>query len=156
MDPGVVLRRTELGDRALQAHDHDLPRALRHALIFVDGRSRIEQLLRRGAVIPELETALRDLLQRGLVAPVGGPDVPAPGASATADLRAALADLARVSLGGRADKVIRKIEAAGPDATSLAEAVDSSHKLIRLTIDEAAAEEFRRAARDLLSRAARS
>ncbi|HRE15327.1 MAG TPA: hypothetical protein PLD37_14115, partial [Usitatibacteraceae bacterium] len=72
MDPGVVLRRTEIGDRALEAHDHDLPRALRHALIFVDGRSRVEQLLRRGAVIPDLDDALRELLRRGFVAPVGG------------------------------------------------------------------------------------
>ncbi len=155
MDPGVVLRRTEIGDRALEAHDHDLPRALRHALIFVDGRSRVEQLLRRGAVIPDLDDALRELLRRGFVAPVGGVPAAPGGTASGADVRGALLNLARASLGDRADKVLRKIEAAGADATALAEAVESSHKLIRLTIDEGAAEEFRRAARNLLAGAGR-
>ena len=44
MDPQVVLARTPLGAEALEKHDHDLPRVLRHALILIDGRSTVAKL----------------------------------------------------------------------------------------------------------------
>ena len=71
MDPQVVLARTPQGAEALSKHEHDLPRALRHALILVDGRSTVAKLEQRGAIIPDFTAALRDLVARGFVAPVG-------------------------------------------------------------------------------------
>ena len=49
--------------------------------------------------------------------------------------------------------VARRLAESGQTREELAAAVDACYKLIRLTIDEARAEEFRKAAKDLLSRA---
>lgn len=158
MDPQVVLARTALGAEALDRQDHDLPRALRHALILIDGRSNVARLEQRGAIIPEFPAALRELVARGLAAPVAGsgPATPAsaqPGASPGPTLGRSLVAVAQSVLGASSGKVVKKIEEAGASRDALLAAVDASYKLIRLTIDEAQAEEFRRAARELLTRA---
>ena len=157
MDPNVVLARTPLGAEALNGHEAELPRALRHALILIDGRSTLAKLEQRASMIPEFPAALRDLVARGLVAPVGGGSVPA-GSQASAasgagkSLAASLAAAAEAILGDQAGKVVKKLEEAGGSREALASAVDSCYKLIRLTIDESRAEEFRKLAKDLLGR----
>jgi hypothetical protein len=151
MDPDVVLARTPRGAEALEKHDHDLPRSLRHALILVDGRSTVARLEQRGAMIPDFPAALRDLVARGLVAPLGHA-VPA-AANGGRSLGASLVTLAETVLGDKSGKVARRLAESGQTREELTVAVDACYKLIRLTIDEARAEEFRTAAKDLLSRA---
>jgi hypothetical protein len=48
--------------------------------------------------------------------------------------------------------VVRKLVEAGGSRETLAASVDSCYKLIRLTIDESRAEEFRKAAKDIIAR----
>jgi hypothetical protein len=157
MDQQVVLARTPQGAEALSRQDHDLPRVLRHALILVDGRSTVARLEQRGAIIPEFPAALRELVARGLVAPVG-PNATAAfvaaqaGGGAGQSLLRALVGMAESILGEGSAKVVRKLEDAGDSREALAAAVEGCYKLIRLTIDESRAEEFRSAARALIAR----
>ncbi len=60
-----------------------------------------------------------------------------------------------IALSGLPTDVAREVEPRWAERLreELAAAVDACYKLIRLTIDEARAEEFRKAAKDLLSRA---
>lgn len=157
MDPDVVLAKTPLGAEALNGEGAELPRALRHALILVDGRSTVAKLVQRASMIPEFAAALRELVAKGLVAPVGGASAPSgsragssPGAGKS--LAASLVAAAEAILGDQAGKVVRKLEEAGGSRETLAAAVDSCYKLIRLTIDESRAEEFRKAAKDIIAR----
>ncbi len=157
MDPNAVLARTPLGAEALNGEGAELPRALRHALILIDGRSTVAKLEQRASMIPEFPAALRELAAKGLVAPVGGGTASAasragstPGAGK--NLVASLVAAAEAVLGDQAGKVVKKLEEAGGSRETLAAAVDSCYKLIRLTIDESRAEEFRKAAKDLLGR----
>jgi hypothetical protein len=155
MDPQVVLARTPQGAEALHKLDHELPRALRHALILVDGRSTVARLEQRGAVIPEFPAALRELVARGLVAPVGHNATASyvaaqTGGTEAPSLARGLVGLAESILGEGSAKVVRKLEVAGGTREELSSAVDGCYKLIRLTIDESRAEEFRRAAKALI------
>ena len=156
MDPDVVLAKTPLGAEALNGEGAELPRALRHALILVDGRSTVAKLVQRASMIPEFPAALRDLVAKGLVAPVGGAAASGPRAGSSPgagkSLAASLVAAAEAILGDQAGKVVRKLEEAGGSRETLAAAVDSCYKLIRLTIDESRAEEFRKAAKDIIAR----
>lgn len=156
MDSQVILAKTPQGAEALARQDHDLPRHLRHALILVDGRSTVAKLEQRGAIIPDFPAALRELVARGLVAPVGHGGPPTgPGAPAAANSHAILNGLVSAAesiLGDKAAKVVKKIEESGHSREEFLAAVEGCYKLIRLTIDEARAEEFRTAARDIIAR----
>jgi hypothetical protein len=154
VDPQVILVRTPKGAEALATQDHDLPRTLRHALILVDGRSTVARLEQRGAIIPDFPAALRELVARGLAVPTGhgGPPTTPGGAAAPGALAGALVATAESILGEKAGKVVKKLEEAGHSREALLAAVESSYKLIRLTIDEDRAEEFRAAAQAVISR----
>ncbi|MBL0124991.1 MAG: hypothetical protein IPP88_20515 [Betaproteobacteria bacterium] len=152
MDPNAVLSKTPLGMEALSQRDHGLSRTLRHALIFVDGRSTVAQLEEKGSVIPEFRTALIELLANGLVAVRGksAPIVAMGNTAATGPIDQsqleALKAMALSVLGKQSAKVVKKLEEAGASREALLTAIDSSYKLIRLTIDESEAEDFRNAA----------
>jgi hypothetical protein len=151
MEPDTVLGKTAAGAAVLDGHEGDLPRTLRHALILVDGRSTVAKLEQRGAMIPDFPAALRELVARGLVAPVAG-GAPAGSATGRQALSAALIGAAQAILGDKAGKVVKKLEDAGGSREELSAAVEACYKLIRLTIDEARAEEFRKAAKDFITR----
>jgi hypothetical protein len=150
MDPDVVLAKTPRGAEALARQDHDLPRELRHALILIDGRSPVAKLEHRGAIIPNFPAALRELVARGLAAPVGHNGSAADPGGAV--LRKALIAVADSVLGDKSGKIVKRLEDAGGTREELAAAVEASYKLIRLTIDESRAEEFRSAAKDVVAR----
>lgn len=154
MDSQVILARTPKGAEALARQDHDLPRTLRHALILVDGRSTVAKLEQRGAIIPDFPAALRELVARGLVAPTGhgGPPTAPGGAGNGQKILNALVATAESVLGDKAGKVVKKLEEAGHSPEEYLAAVEGCYKLIRLTIDEGRAEEFRAAAKDIISR----
>ncbi|MBL0144014.1 MAG: hypothetical protein IPP91_18405 [Betaproteobacteria bacterium] len=160
MDSHVILAKTPPGVEALNHRDHGLPRTLRHALILVDGRLTVGELERKGAIIPEFAAALHELVARGLAAPRGNgaasasaaPTATPYGAAGGKSATQALVNVALSILGERSGKVVAKLEGAGTSRDELSAAVESCFKLIRLTIDEAKAEEFRTAAKDLISR----
>ena len=155
MDSQVILAKTPQGAEALARQDHDLPRQLRHALILVDGRSTVAKLEQRGAIIPDFPSALRELVARGLVAPVGHGGPPTGPGGAAANSHAILNGLVTAAgsiLGDKAGKVVKKLEESGHSREDYLAAVEGCYKLIRLTIDEARAEEFRTAAKDIIAR----
>lgn len=156
MDAQTVLVKTAQGAEALSHRDHELPRVLRHALILVDGQSTVAELEVKGAIIPDFLAQLRELLVRGLVVVRGknsaATPVPSPGGPPTGALVASLVGLAQRVLGDKAGKVVKKIEESGATPGELGACIDACFKLIRLTIDESKAEEFRRAAKELIGR----
>lgn len=158
MNPDTVLAKTALGVEALGNRDHELPRTLRHTLILVDGHSSLAELQAKGSIIPEFAAALRELIERGLVAPRGESILQAaaptssaaPAGAPSPSLRDTLSKLAVKLLGAKADKIVRKLAEAGDSREELTVVAESCYKLIRLTIDESLAEEFRRSAKSLL------
>jgi hypothetical protein len=161
MDSLAILSKTPQGLEALDHRDHELPRSLRHALILVDGHLTVGELTQKGAIIPEFQDALRELVARGLVSWHGQngsawQTVPPPFGSAATEagsaLRNALTGVAGSILGVRSGKVVKKLQESGTSREELSAAVEACFKLIRLTIDESQAEEFRTAAKAVLSR----
>lgn len=154
MDAHTVLAKTALGVDALNQRSADLPRALRHALILVDGRSNLVELEAKGAIVPDFSGALVELIARGLIAERGAaaatPAVREGGEGTARSPREALKALATRLLGERAEKAVKKLEDSGDSRDELLAACDGCFKLIRLTIDEKLADDFRREARALL------
>ena len=66
----TVLSKTEKGKEDLAAR-RDLTVDLRHALILVDGRSTLKELLKKGEGLPHFADSLKMLEQMGLIAPAG-------------------------------------------------------------------------------------
>jgi hypothetical protein len=156
MNPDTVYVKTEKGKERFEARD--IPNTLRHALILVDGRSTLEELMRKGAGLENLADSFEMLEEMGLMAPVGSEAAaPAP-SSATApasgggNAKRQLMALAISVLGDKADKVTRKIEETVDAPAALMNTIDSCGKVIRLTIDEKKATEFLVAARSIMSK----
>ena len=156
MDPQAVFAKTALGVQALSHRDHELSRTLRHALILVDGHSTVAELEVKGAIIPEFLGALRDLVAKGLITRQGpgatAEAVPSPAGPVGMPLLHSLVDLAESILGEKSVKIVKKLVDAAASRDELSAAVDGCYKLIRLTIDESKAEEFRKAAKEAIAR----
>ncbi len=73
------------------------------------------------------------------------------GGAAGQSLSRALVGVAESILGDKSGKVVKKLGEAGDSREELSAAVDGCYKLIRLTIDESRAEEFRSAAKALIT-----
>src|SRR5574341_278070 len=119
MDPEAVYAKTDKGREELAARKYGLPQSLRFALILVDGRSTLAQLLTKGAGLPNLDESLQMLLEMGFVQVSGGPGVgsrsaapaSAPAASqSVAGGKQELIELAHRLLRGQATKVVKKLE----------------------------------------------
>ena len=159
MNPDTVYAKTEKGKERFEARD--IPTNLRHALILVDGRSTLKELLKKGEGLELLADSLEMLEEMGLMAPVGSiaaASVPPPShpamqsAAGGAPVKRQLAALALRILGNKADKVIRKIEETLDSNAALMHTIDSCGKVIKLTIDEKKAEEFVAAAKALMAK----
>jgi hypothetical protein len=163
MNPESVYAKTEKGKQEIATRRHGLPQPLRFALILVDGRSTLAQLMDRGAGLPNLRESLQMLLDMGFIegergttrpAPALSPSMAAPGGwhPAAASAKRELIDLAHGLLRDQAGKVVRKLEDCDDSAVALGAALEACYKLIRLAIDERRAEQFLRAGKDILSR----
>jgi hypothetical protein len=157
MNPDTVYVKTDKGKERFEARD--IPMTLRHALILVDGRSTLEELMRKGAGLENLADSFEMLEEMGLMAPVGSVAATPSASAAVAqpaggggNAKRQLMALAIQLLGDKADKISRKIEETVDSPAALANAVDSCGKVIRLTIDEKKAKEFLDAARAIMSK----
>lgn len=159
MNPDTVYVKTEKGKERFEARDIPIP--LRHALILVDGRSTLDELMRKGMGLENLADSFEMLEEMGLMAPVGSAAAtpaaaPAaasqPASSGGGNAKRQLMALAISILGDKADKVTRKIEETVDSPAALMNTVDSCGKVIRLTIDEKKATEFLVAARAIMSK----
>lgn len=159
MNPDTVYAKTEKGKERFEARD--IPTNLRHALILVDGRSTLKELLKKGEGLPLLADSLEMLEEMGLMAPVGliaAASAPPPShramqpAAAGTPVKRQLMALAMSLLGDKAEKVVRKIEETMDSNAALMNTIDSCGKVIKLTIDEKKAEAFIVAARDIMAK----
>lgn len=155
MNPDTVYVKTERGKERFEARD--IPNTLRHALILVDGRSTLDELMRKGAGLENLADSFEMLEEMGLMAPVGSEAArpaaaPAAGQPGGGNAKRQLMALAISLLGDKADKVSRKIEETVDSPAALTNAIDSCGKVIRLTIDEKKAAEFLDAARAIMAK----
>jgi hypothetical protein len=165
MNQDTVYGKTEQGRERFEARS--IPTTLRHALILVDGRSTLKELLKKGEGLEHLEDSFEMLEQMGLIAPADQviaaavvasmqPQLVKPGTLATgtgrAPVKRMLVSLAMRILGDNAEKIIRKIEETADTSIALMHTIDSCGKVIKLTIDEKKAEEFIVAAKEILAR----
>lgn len=166
MQPGLVLSKTMKGIVELEQRSMGLSPVMRRVLIMIDGRRSVGALMHEQAGAFDVVATLEHLIALGLVA---GPGVAAaavadsapgsaagagmpPGRSATTPCDA-LVNMAEALLGSAAAaKVVIKLRAGGDDPEPLRAAVDACVRLIRLTIDEAKAADFRRQADLILQR----
>lgn len=158
MQPGLVLSKTMKGIVELEQRSMGLSPVMRRVLIMIDGRRSVGTLMHEQAGAFDVVATLEHLIALGLVA---GPGVAAaavadsaPGSAAGATTPCdALVNMAEALLGSAAAaKVVVKLRAGGDDPEPLRAAVDACVRLIRLTIDEAKAADFRRQADLILQR----
>ncbi|MCX7892422.1 MAG: hypothetical protein N2544_08680 [Burkholderiales bacterium] len=165
-DLQTVFAKTPAGLGEVQAKAHALSRPQRNLLILADGKSPLGNFARMvGGAPEELVGIAQSLVALGLIAPAGsaaasGPASRPPGAAGPAKpggeaLRASLVALAEDTFGGKAGKVVEKLNAAGAHPAELLSAVESGAKLAKLTIDEAKAAAFLAGAKKILEGAAR-
>lgn len=130
MDSQVVLIKTEKGTEELQSRTHGLDRNLRPVLILVDGQSTVEQVIEKGAGLPDLEQCLIELELQGFIARK------AHSASDIQAVKARLIAVAEEVLGSKASRITAKLSGAPDTREGLMEVVASCKKLVELLIDE--------------------
>jgi hypothetical protein len=156
MGPDAIPVKTDKGKEEIAARKHGLPQALRFALILVDGRSTVAELLQRGAGLPNLGDSLEMLLKMGFIQ-VRGAATPAGAAFGKvipggASAKQALIELARRLLQERSGKIVKKLDDSDESVAALGAAVEGCYKLIKLAIDERRAEQFLAEGRAILAR----
>ena len=153
MQPGVVLAKTEKGLHEIEHRGAALTAAARRVLILVDGQRSVSDLMHELAHHADVAALLDQLQLLGLVHPIGKPDAAGISVSAADSRRDALVQMAETLVGnGRGAKVLAKLRSA-PDAQSdLSAAADACVRLIRLTIDERLADDFKSQAALILRR----
>jgi hypothetical protein len=165
MNGAVILVKTRKGLDELAHRTGTVQQKQRSLLILVDGKTRYADLIQKCSFITPCEEHLAWLLQNGFVEAVGaspatGTGAPAPAGyapppaltPAAASARKALLDLAQELLGPHAATVVQRLQDTEDSRDALVQTVERCHKLIRLSIDEKKAEQFRRMGMALLAR----
>jgi hypothetical protein len=158
MDSAAVLVKTDKGIAELAQRSDAVPQKLRAILIMVDGKTQWGELLSRYAGLPEFSEQLTWLVENGFVAVAGK----SAGTSARAAMdqaaftpsatgRAGLVELAQHLLGAHGEKVIQRLQETEDARDALVQAVERCCKLIKLSIDESKAEQFRTLGMKLLA-----
>jgi hypothetical protein len=154
----TVFVKTARGIEELEHRALGLGATTRRLLILIDGHRTVAQLIHDNAGSMDVSSALEELRSHGLIAEQGHEAEQAAPASAKSagSPRQALTDLARTVLGDKyAERIASKLSALdSDDPDELSQVVDNCVRLIRLTIDENKAEDFRRQA-DVILRALR-
>ena len=165
MDSTTVLNKTLKGVDELAQRTGEVPQKLRPMLILVDGKTSFADLLRKCSFIQQCQEQLAWLVQHGFIQaapadPVTNPPVTAGSNAASyspmpipvaASPKRALLALAHDLLGAHADAVVQRLQDSGDTREALAQTLERCHKLIRLSIDEKKAEQFRRLGSELLA-----
>jgi hypothetical protein len=144
MQPDLVLVKTPKGLAEFEHRSSTLTMLMRRLLIMIDGQHTVAALIHFHAGSFDVITALEQLVTAGLIAPANGNAAPPPDTHASKTPRQALIHMAVSLLGSdKAEKVIGKLQGAGDENAELKPVVESCERLIRLTIDEAKAGDFR-------------
>jgi hypothetical protein len=167
MNGAIIFGKTPKGLQELAHRTAAVPQKLRSVLILVDGKTRRAELLQRCSFIPQCDEHLAWLEQNGYIeavssgkaavadlpaASTGSAPMPAPVALSP---RKALLDLAQELLGAHAGAVVQRLQDTDDQHDALAQTLERCYKLIRLSIDEKKAEQFRKAGTAMLANARR-
>lgn len=169
MNGAVIFGKTPKGLEELAHRTAAVPQKLRSVLILVDGKTRCAELMQKCSFIAQCDEHLDWLEQNGFIEAVAagashGPVSPATAASTSAAAPApvpaptakspklALIDLAQDLLGAHAGTVVQRLQDTDDQHDALVQTLERCHKLIRLSIDEKKAEQFRQRGSALLAR----
>lgn len=150
MDSAAVLIKTDKGAEELALRTGSVPSKLRSILILVDGKTRWGDLLDRYSGLPEFSEQLTWLVDNGFIEAEGksggtgartATDHAAFTPSATG--RAGLIELADHLLGAHGHTVIQRLQDTEDAHDALVQALERCCRLIKLSIDEGKAEQFR-------------
>ena len=157
MDSDTVLAKTGKGAEELAQRSGAVPQKLRAILIMVDGKTQWGELLNRYSGLPEFSEHLVWLVNNGFVEAVGksgGTKTQAATDHVTftssATGRAGLIELAHHLLGAHGNNVTQRLQETEDEHDALAQTLERCYKLIRLSIDENKAEQFRKLGKKLL------
>ena len=145
------------GREEIEHRGRVLTQGQRAVLILLDGKSTLRELHSRYQTIPTFADDVRLLFDQGYIEDVSPPKAEGPAevgsAGADGQLQLQLIALATQLLGDHAAGVITRLHKAGERHEDLAGCLDACYKLIRLTIDESKAEQFREQSRRLVGAA---
>lgn len=150
MDSAALLVKTDKGAEELALRTGAVPQKLRAILIMVDGKTSWGDLLNRYSGLPEFNEYLRWLVDNGFVEAVGKSASTVASAASdhaaftpSATGRAGLIELARHLLGAHGNNVIQRLHDTEDVKEALMQTLERCCKLIKLSIDESKAEQFR-------------
>ena len=167
MNGTVIFGKTRKGVEELAHRTAAVPQKLRSVLILVDGKTRCAELVQKCSFIPQCDEHLAWLEKNGFIEAVGSVTTAAsalPAASASPvpmrapaapSARKALLDLAQELLGAHAGAVVQRLQDTDDHHDALVQTLERCHKLIRLSIDEKKAEQFRKMGSAVLASARR-
>lgn len=153
MDSDAVLVKTGKGAEELAQRSGAMPQKLRAILIMVDGKTQWGELLNRYSGLPEFSEHLAWLVGNGFVEAVGKETQATTGHvtfTSSATGRAGLIELAHHLLGAHGNNVTQRLQETEDEHDALAQTLERCYKLIRLSIDENKAEQFRKLGKKLL------
>ena len=167
MESSIVLGKTRRGADELAQRTTAVPQKLRSVLILIDGKTAYCELLRKLSFMPQCDEHIAWLLEQGFVQTISpipvsvAPLAAAPDTAATSrspgspslnalSARDALLALARDLLGPHAGAVEQRLQDTEDTREALMPTLERCHKLIRLSIDEKKADQFRRLGAALL------
>lgn len=143
MDLTAIVAKTKKGEEEIQSRAHGLDKNLRLALILVDGKSTVQELIDgKGGGRQELADSIRQLAEAGFVSVggVSGDECQISSDKDIATIKGELIAIANEVLGSEAGKIVAKLEAAPDSREGLQEVVNSCKKVVKLLIDENKAE----------------
>lgn len=148
MDVGLVFTKTEKGEAELKSRQYKLNHALRYVLILVNGKSTVQEILDKGAGLPDLEPSLSYLAEAGFVQT--RQDLLRQSRSRANPPRDEIIALARNMFGDQADPVIKKFRESDDTPEALAQTTNACKRLIKLTIDAEHAEDFMQRSQEII------
>jgi len=140
--PEAIPKRTSRGEEELKTRKYGLPLSLRRILILVDDVSSVAKLKDKAYGLNGIESALDELTGSGFLEI--GEDANG------VYLKERAVALAVGILGEEGQRVVNKLRDAPDDPDGLRGVLKSAVKLVKLTIDEAKAEELKRKADEIL------
>lgn len=167
MNGAFTYAKTRKGLEELTHRTAAVPQKVRSVLILVDGKTRCAELVQKCSFIPQCDEHLAWLEQNGYIEAVGSVTAAASALSAASTSPApkpvlvalspqrALLDLAQELLGAHAGAVVQRLQDTDDDHDALVQTLERCHKLIRLSIDEKKAEQFRKMGSAVLASARR-
>lgn len=143
------------GREEIEQRGRTLTQGQRAVLILLDGKSTLRDLLNRYQSIPTFADDVRLLFEQGYVEDAAPPKSEASARQGDAGPEGQILQLITLAtrlLGDHAAGVVARLRKAGDRQEDLTVCMDACYKLIRLTIDEGKAEQFRQHGRRLIGR----